>query len=212
MEDMPDLIVSDLKMPEMNGIKLCEKIKNDKKTSHIPFLLLTASQTEASKKEAFQSGADAYITKPFSFEILESRIKNSIAQREKTKMHYQKNFEIEPGTIGITPLDEKLMNKALKLVEENIADAEFTVEKLSSKLGFSRVHLYKKMMSITGKTPVEFIRLVRLKRASQLLRESQLTVSEIAYQVGFNDPRYFSKQFKLEFNMLPSKYKEQHSV
>lgn len=207
---MPDLIVSDLMMPGMSGIELCAKIKQDKKTSHIPFLLLTASLTEENKVEGFKAGADAYITKPFSFEILESRIRNLIAQRERTKKMYQKDFTIEPGTIGITPLDEKFMNKALKIVEDNINVTDFSVERLSSELGFSPVHLYKKLLSITGKTPVEFIRLVRLKRASQLLKESQLTVSEIAYQIGFNDPRYFSKQFKAEFKMLPSKYKAEH--
>lgn len=177
-----------------------------KKTTHIPFLLLTASLTEENKLKGFQLGADAYITQPFSFEILESRIKNLVSQRERTKKRYQENFEIEPGTIGITPLDEKFMTKALKIVENNITDTEFSVKKLSSELGFSRVHIYRKLMSITGKTPVEFIRLVRLKRAAQLLKESQLTVSEIAHQVGFNDPRYFSKQYKAEFKVLPSKY------
>ncbi|MBN1116177.1 MAG: response regulator [Bacteroidales bacterium] len=204
---MPDLIVSDLMMPEVDGIELCAKVKQNEKTSHIPFLILTASLTHELEVKGFQSGADAYITKPFSFEILEARIRNFVARRELMKKQYQKNFKIEPGSIGITSLDEKLMNKALKLVEENITDSEFSVEKLSSELGFSRVHLYKKMSSITGKTPVEFIRLVRLKRAAQLLRESQLTVSEIAYQVGFSDPRYFSKIFKSEFKMLPSQYK-----
>lgn len=207
LHEVPDLIVSDLLMPEMSGLELCAKVKQEKKTSHIPFLLLTASLTEDFKIEGFQLGADAYLTKPFSFEILESRIRYLIAQRENMRRNYQQNFKIEPGTIGITSLDEKLMTRALKIVEENMTDTDLSVEKLSQELGFSRVHLYKKLISITGKSPVEFIRLVRLKRASQLLRESQLSVSEIAYQVGFNDPRYFSKQFKNEFGMLPSQYK-----
>jgi signal transduction histidine kinase/ligand-binding sensor domain-containing protein/DNA-binding response OmpR family regulator len=207
LNELPDIIVSDLLMPEMSGLELCAKVKQDRKTSHIPFLLLTASLTEDFKIEGFQLGADAYLTKPFSFEILESRIRYLIAQRESIRRNYQQNFKIEPGAIGITSLDEKLMTKALKIVEENINDTDFSVEKLSQELGFSRVHLYKKLMSITGKSPIEFIRLVRLKRAAQLLRESQLTISEIAYEVGFNDPRYFSKQFKLEFNVLPSQYK-----
>ncbi len=210
-QEMPDLIVSDLLMPVMDGLKFCAKLKQDKKISHIPFILLTASLTEEKRLEGFKVGADAYITKPFSFELLESRIRNLISQRDRNRKQYQENFKIEPGTIGITPLDEKLMKKALKIVEDNLNDTEFSVEKMSQELGFSRVHLYKKILSITGKSPVEFIRLVRLKRAAQLLRESQLTVSEIAYQVGFNDPRYFSKQFKSEFNMLPSRYKSEHT-
>ncbi|MBN1182779.1 MAG: response regulator [Bacteroidales bacterium] len=210
VNQMPDLIVSDLRMPIMDGLEFCKQTKQNKNTSHIPFILLTASLTPENEIEGLQAGADAYITKPFSFEILESRINNLISQRERTKKFYQKNFKIEPGTIGITSLDEKLMDKALKIVEVNISDTDFSVEKLSNELGFSRVHLYKKMLSITGKTPVEFIRLVRLKRAAQLLKESQLTVSEIAYQVGFTDPRYFSKQFRAEFNMLPSRYKAEY--
>ena len=210
-DHLPDLIVSDLMMPKTNGIELCEKIKADEKTSHIPFILLTASLTKDLEIQGFKAGTDAYITKPFSFEILESRIRNLLLRRERMKKSYQKTFKIEPGAIGITSLDEKLMNKALKFVEDSLMDTDLSVEKLSSELGFSRVHLYKKMSSITGKTPVEFIRLVRLKRASQLLRESQLTVSEIAYQVGFTDPRYFSKIFKAEYKQLPSQYKANHS-
>ncbi len=210
-DHLPDLIVSDLMMPNLNGIELCEKIKGDEKTSHIPFILLTASLTKDLEIQGFKAGADAFITKPFSFEILESRIRNLLLRRERMNKNYQKNFKIEPGSIGITSLDEKLMTRALKYVEDNIMDSDLSVEKLSNELGFSRVHLYKKMLSITGKTPLEFIRLVRLKRASQLLRESQLTVSEIAYQVGFSDPRYFSKIFKAEYKSLPSQYKASYS-
>ncbi len=208
LELLPDLIVSDLKMPEMNGIELCVKVKQDKRSSHIPFILLTASITEEHKIKSYQSGADEYIIKPFSFEILESRILNLIEQRKRIRKSFQKHFEIKPGEVTITSIDEKLINKALKYVEENISDSDLSVERLSQVMGISRVHLYKKMLSITGKKPVEFIRLVRLRRAEQLLLKSQLNVSEIAYEVGFNDPRYFSKMFKEEYNVLPSRYKQ----
>ncbi|MBN1951009.1 MAG: response regulator [Bacteroidales bacterium] len=202
----PDLVVSDVMMPEMDGFELCRTLKSDPNTSHIPVILLTARMSEQKKMEGFETGADDYVTKPFSFELLASRISNLITQRNRMKDSFQKHFKIEPGEINITSLDEKLMNKALKLVEENMSNSEFTVERLSRELGMSRVHLYKKLTTLTGKTPIEFIRIMRLKRAAQLLEKSQMTVAEVAYEVGFNDPRYFSKYFKAEFGMLPSQY------
>jgi len=204
--NLPDLIVSDVMMPEVDGFELCQQLKTNLKTSHIPIILLTARMSEQKKMEGFETGADDYITKPFSFEMLESRMNNLIEQRERIRNAFQKYFKIEPGEIGITSLDEKLIAKALKLVEENMENPEFSVEKLSRELGMSRVHLYKKLTALTGKTPIEFIRIMRLKRAAQLLGKSQLTVSEIAYEVGFNDPRYFSRYFKTEFGILPSQY------
>ena len=204
--NMPDLIVSDVMMPGVDGFELCRQLRTNPNTSHIPIILLTARMSEQKKLEGFETGADDYITKPFSFEMLESRMNNLIEQRERIRSTFQQHFKIEPGEIGITSLDEKLIGKALKLVEENMANPEFSVEKLSRELGMSRVHLYKKLTSLTGKTPIEFIRIMKLKRAAQLLGKSQLTVSEIAYEVGFNDPRYFSKYFKTEFGVLPSQY------
>ena len=206
LSSLPDLIVSDIMMPEMDGIELCRSLKTNTETSHIPIILLTARMSQDIKQEGYDTGADDYLTKPFSFEILESRIHNLISQREKIKTSFQKHFKIEPGEIGITSLDEKLMKKALETVEKNMSDPEFSVEKLSRELGMSRVHLYKKLTALTGKSPIEFIRIMRLKRAAQYLSKSQLTVSEIAFEVGFNDPRYFSRYFKAEFGLLPSQY------
>ncbi|WPP50706.1 hybrid sensor histidine kinase/response regulator transcription factor [Catalinimonas niigatensis] len=206
---IPDLIVSDVMMPEMNGIDFCEKVKNDRRSSHIPVILLTAKSAEDQKVEGFAVGADDYVAKPFNFEILESRIKNLIAQRESLKASFLKRAEVEPEKISISSMDDKLMKAAIKAVEEHIADPEFSVEDLSRQLGMSRVHLYKKLLALTGKSPIEFIRIIRLKRASQLLKESQLTVAEVAYEVGFNNPKYFSKYFKMEFNILPSLYASQ---
>ncbi len=206
ISNLPDLIVSDVMMPVIDGFELCQQLKSNPNTSHIPIILLTARMSEQKKLEGFETGADDYITKPFSFEMLESRMSNLIEQRERIRNSFQKHFKIEPGEIGITSLDEKLIEKALKLVEDNMANPDFSVEKLSRELGMSRVHLYKKLTALTGKTPIEFIRIMRLKRAAQLLGKSQLTVSEIAYEVGFNDPRYFSRYFKTEFGVLPSQY------
>lgn len=203
---MPDLIVSDIMMPEMNGIEMCRKIKADQRTSHIPVVMLTARSAEEQKIDGFASGANDYVTKPFNFEILQSRIRNLIAQRDAFQRNFHKHIDIKAADVSITSLDEKLITKAIKIVEENMSEPDFSVEKFSRELGMSRVHLYKKLLALTGKSPIEFIRTIRLQRAAQLLEKSQLSVSEVAYQVGFNNPKYFSKYFKDQFNMLPSAY------
>jgi DNA-binding response OmpR family regulator len=206
MSSIPDLIVSDIMMPVLDGIELCKQIKTTKQTSHIPVILLTAKSSNEQIVIGLENGADDYVTKPFNFEILLSRIKNLIKQRESMRRAFNKQIEVEPAEITITSLDEKLIQKAIALIDKNMANPDFSVEELSKELGMSRVHLYKKLTSITGKTPIEFIRTLRLKRAAQLLKKSQLSVSEIAYEVGFNNPKYFAKYFKTEFNKLPSQY------
>jgi signal transduction histidine kinase/DNA-binding response OmpR family regulator len=206
LASIPDLIVSDVMMPEMNGIEFCKKVKADPHTSHIPVILLTARTAEEQKLEGFHSGANDYITKPFSFEILQSRIKNLIAQREVFQKMFVKHLDIKASDVAITSLDEKLITNAIKVVENQISNPDFSVEELARELGMSRVHLYKKLSSLTGKSPIEFIRTIRLQRAAQLLEKSQLTVSEVAYQVGFNNPKYFTKYFKDQFHVLPSVY------
>lgn len=203
----PDIIVSDVMMPEMDGIELCKLVKTDIRTSHIPFVLLTARSAEEQKLEGLESGADDYITKPFNFDILTLRINKLLKLRHNRQESFNGQMEINPSEITITSLDEKLIRKAIQYVENRMNCCELSVEELSRELGMSRVHLYKKLLFITGKSPIEFIRIIRLKRAAQLLRESQLSVSEIAYQVGFNNPKYFSKYFKEEFGVLPSSYK-----
>lgn len=208
----PDIIISDVMMPEMDGYELCEKVKNDLRTSHIPLILLTAHTAQEQELHGLETGADDYITKPFNFDILLLRIHNMLELRSYRQERFKKQMNIQPAEITITPLDEKLIQNAIKLVEEYISDSEFSVERLSKELGISRVHLYKKMISITGKSPIEFIRIIRLKRAAQLLRESQLQISEIAYQVGFNNPKSFSKYFKEEFDILPSQYQNNPSL
>ncbi len=202
----PDLIVSDINMPEMNGDEFCRKLKNDKRTSFIPIILLTALVGEEQQLKALETGANDYMTKPFNFEILLSKIRNQLAQQETVKRTYKKQVTAAPTTIKIESPDERFLQNALQLVEQNLANTELSVEQLSRELGFSRVALYKKLLALTGKPPLEFIRSLRLKRACQLLETSYFTVAEIAYEVGFNDPRYFSKLFKIEFGILPSEY------
>lgn len=206
LEVLPDLVVSDVMMPEMNGIDLCKKIKSDQRVSHTPVILLTAKSAEEQKLEGFQSGADDYITKPFNFEILLSRIGNLIARREKFHKAFPAQLDIKASELKVTSMDEKFIQKAIRCVEDHIADADFSVEDLSHELGISRAHFYKKILSLTGKSPLEFIRLIRLQQAAQLLKKSQLTVAEVAYKVGFNNPKYFARYFKEEYKMLPSAY------
>ncbi|HYG38057.1 MAG TPA: two-component regulator propeller domain-containing protein [Cytophagales bacterium] len=206
LNEIPDLIVSDVMMPEMDGVQFCKKIRGDLRTSHIPFILLTARSAEEQKLEGYDVGASDYITKPFNFEILHSRIKNLITQRDLMRKSFKNLIEVKPNEIEIVSLDQKLIKKAIDIVEANISNHEFSVEDFSKEIGISRVHLYKKLLSLTGNTPVEFIRIIRVKRAADLLKKSQLTVAEIAYQVGFNNPKYFARYFKTEFNMIPSMY------
>lgn len=205
-ELMPDIVVSDVMMPEMDGNELCRFVKTDKRTCDIPMLLLTARQAVEAKVEGLTIGADDYVTKPFNVEILILRMRKLIDWSKKRRK--KALIDPEPAEIAITSMDEKLVESAIKYVEANISRCDLSVEELSQALGMSRVHLYKKLSQITGKSPVEFIRVIRLKRAAQLLRESQQNVSEIAYQLGFNNPKYFSKYFKEEFGVLPSVYQE----
>ncbi len=202
----PDLILCDWMMPVMDGCELCRRVKADKQTAGIPFVLLTAKQSVETKVEGLTVGADDYVTKPFNLEVLTLRIRKLIELSRKSKPRGL--IDPTPEEIVVTPLDEKLIADAIRYVEKNIARSDLSVEELSRELGMSRAHFYKKVLQITGKTPIEFIRVIRLKRAAQLLRESQQNVSEIAYQLGFNNPKYFSRYFKEEFGMLPSVYQE----
>jgi DNA-binding response OmpR family regulator len=203
----PDVIISDIIMPGKDGIELCRQLKTDNRTSHIPVILLTAKVAAEQQVEGLVAGAEDYITKPFNYEVLELKIRKQIELREKLrdKLHKQ-HYEITPGEIGVTSLDEKFIKKATTFVEKNISNTGLSVELFSREMGVSRGHLYNKIVALTGKTPSEFIRIMRLKRGAQLLGKSQLTIGEIAYKVGFNDPKYFSRYFREEFGIYPSEY------
>jgi len=209
---MPRVVVSDVMMPLEDGVQLCRRIKNDPRTSHVPVILLTARASAEQTLEGYAAGAADYITKPFSFEILEIKIKRVLEARLSFQKTFNKKFEIKPSEINITSLDEKFLEKALKIVEKNMSNTEFSVDKMGKELGVSRGHLYNKLVALTGKSPVEFIRLMRLKRAAQYLAKSQQSVAEIAFMVGFNDPKYFSKYFKDEFGLVPSEFAKNPKV
>lgn len=206
----PDIILTDLMMPVMNGMELCRALKEDKETVNIPIIIITAKHDLGVKLEGLTIGADDYITKPFNLDVLRLRMRRLIELNSKGARRTL--IEPEPDNIKITPLDEKMIEKAMKYVSQNLSRPELSVEELSEHLNMSRVSLYKKIKQITGKTPIEFIRIIRLKRAAQLLRESQLNVSEIAYQTGFNNPKIFSRYFKEEFGILPSVYQDKEGV
>nr|WP_235782252.1 helix-turn-helix domain-containing protein [Phocaeicola paurosaccharolyticus] len=208
----PNIIISDVMMPGIDGNSLCKLIKNDIRTSHIPVILLTARSTKEQELSGFENGADDYITKPFDLDILILRIRRLLDQQQSRHKNFSKQIDIAPSEITITSLDEKLINKAIKYIEDNINQDELSVEELSHELCMSRTQLYKKLLSITGKTPSEFIRIIRLKRAAQFLKKSQQNVSEIAYMVGFKDPKQFRKYFKEEFGILPSEFQKENGV
>lgn len=205
-ESKPDLIITDVMMPIMDGNALCAKVKGDPKTSMIPLIMLTAKSAEEHNIEGLANGADDYLTKPFNPQILRLKIQKLIELSRKRQQSSRNQIDPEPSQIDITPLDEQLIQKAIAYVEQNIASPNLSVEDLSRHLGMSRVHLYKKLIAITGRPPIEFIRIIRLKRAAQMLKDPAQNVADVAYAVGFNNPKYFSKYFKEEFGVLPSKY------
>lgn len=208
IEQNPDLIISDIMMPKIDGLELCRRVKHNVQTSHIPVILLTARSGDEAKISGYAVGADSYISKPFSFDVLLVRIKQLIEQQEGRKKEFRKTLRVNPSRITITSIDEQLIQKALKLIEEHIDNSEYNVEQLSADMGMSRMNLYRKLQAITGQTPTEFIRTIRLKRAAQLLQDGKLNVSEVADRVGFSSSSYFTKCFKEQFGVLPTQYSE----
>ena len=201
----PDLIVSDVSMPEMDGIELCKKIKSDKRTAHLPVILLTALTTDDEQLTGLETGANDYMTKPFNFEILLSKIRNLLAQQALSKKTYQKQVDLKPQEAEVESVNDKFIRQLSMQIEKHLSDSNYSVDQLSADLNMSRVGLYKKLVPLTGKSPVEVIRSYRLQKSKPLL-ESQLSIAEVAYQVGFSNPKHFSKYFKQEFGILPSTY------
>ena len=204
----PNLVVSDISMPEMNGNDLCLKIKSDKRTSHIPVILLTALTGEDQQLKGLETGASDYLTKPFNFEILQSKIRNILSQQEYMRKTYQKQVDVSPTEMAVDSPDELFIKKVLVLIDSNISNPNFSVEELSNEVFVSRYTLYKKILAMTGKTPNELVRSMRLKRAVQLLETGHLTISQICHKVGFKSQKYFVRTFKSEYNTIPSRYLE----
>lgn len=206
LELIPDIIISDIMMPKVNGLELCEVLKKDEKTSHIPIVLLTAKTAEKTQFEGLETGADDYIVKPFKLKLLEARVKNLVASRKQLRDRYSQEVILKPMDISISSIDQKFIERTQAVLDENLTDPDLNIEDFSKHVGMSRMQLHRKLKAITGLTATEFIRTQRLRLAASLLEKSDVNVSEICYQVGFNNPSYFSKCFKDEFGCLPSEY------
>ena len=202
----PQLIVSDINMPVMDGINLSRKIKADKRTSHIPVILLTALTGEEDQVKGLQTGANDYVTKPFNFEVLNMKIKNLLHLNTQLKNTYSKQIKVLAPEMTFESADEKLLQTIAIYLEENLTNSQLSVEELSRHVGMSRSTLYSKLLELTGQTPVEYIRSVKLEKAAVLLEKSDMNVAQIAYSVGFSTPNYFAKSFKAKYGMLPSEY------
>ncbi|MCP4152441.1 MAG: response regulator [bacterium] len=205
-ELIPDLIISDIMMPVKDGYELCAVLKKEVKTSHIPIILLTAKASEDSMVQGLETGADDYITKPFSTKILTTRIKNLIDLRRQLQEKIQRKMMLQPAEISVSSVDKEFIKELQGVIEKNLSDTLFNVEKLGKKLYMSRATLYRKVHALTGESPREFIRSYRLKRGAQLLKANSGNVTEVAFEVGFSSSSYFIKCFKDKFHQSPHSY------
>lgn len=214
LEKKPDLVISDIMMPEMDGITLCIKIKQNVNINHIPVVLLTAKAKEEDNLEGLSIGADAYIVKPFHMERLQMTVESIIRNRELLRNTFKGNQlqEDKVEKIELKSADEKLMEKVMKIINEHIADPKLNVEMISSEVGISRVHLHRKLKELTNQTTRDFIRNIRLHQAAELLASKNLSVSEVADATGFTNLSNFSNAFKELFGISPSEYMEKHRL
>jgi ligand-binding sensor domain-containing protein/signal transduction histidine kinase/CheY-like chemotaxis protein/AraC-like DNA-binding protein len=218
IDTIPDIIISDVMMPEMDGISLCSKLKTDQRTSHIPVILLTAKSTTSNQVTGLQTGADLYLTKPFSLQVLSLHLYNIIAARERLWLQFSKtnslpklvnedSIALPPAEVpGLHPMDAAFIESAIRIVEENMYEPGFNIAILSSKIGMSQPVLLKKIKAITGLSTNDFVKSLRLKKAAELLLQKRHTVYEVSYMVGYEDSKYFSKEFKKYFGKLPSAF------
>jgi len=208
MELIPDLVISDVMMPVLDGYALCDRLKTDEKTSHIPIILLTARAGREDKLEGLETGADDYLTKPAELQI---RVKNLIALRRKLQEKFKQQMVLRPSEISITSVDEAFLQKAVALVEAHLEDEAFSPDDLAREVGMSRAQFYRKLRALTDQPAGLFIRSIRLQRAADLLKQGAGNVTEIAYKVGFSSHSYFTKCFREHFGMSPKEYKEQNA-
>ena len=203
-----DLVISDVMMPEMDGLTFCKILKNDLNTSHINVLMLTAKNSTEDRIDCYNAGADAYISKPFELAVLYARVKNLITRRKQKVENFQHNHEINITSMEYSSIDEIFLKQAVKKVEEKLADDTFDFDQFALDMATSKSTLHRKLKTLTGLSPGEFIRNIRLKHSVQMLTNNMGNISEIAFAVGFNDPKYFSRCFKIEFGMTPKEYQE----
>ena len=205
-QEMPDLVVSDLMMPHLDGLELCRRVKSDERTSHIPVVLLTARTSEHNRLEGLELGADDYLIKPFRPAELQARVRNILRQRQLLRQRFAQQVTLQPRDISITPADEIFINRVMAVAETHLANPDFDVESFASELAMSRIQLYRKLKALTDQSPTDFVRVLRLRRAAQLLAGHAGTVADVAYAVGFNNLSYFSKCFRELHGHAPSEH------
>lgn len=210
LKEVPDLVICDVMMPVMNGLEFTEQLKTQTITSHIPVIMLTAKNLDEHRAEGYEHGADSYITKPFHSKVLLSRIENLLKQRRLLKSHFENIFnqtsqtaEQEVAMNQLEDRDKQFLNQLHAIIQKNLSDSEFGVEDIGKGIGLSRVQLYRKVKAMTGSSVVDLLRKARLAKAKRLLESRSMSVSEVAYDVGFSAPSYFTKCFKEEYGMLP---------
>jgi len=205
-EFIPDVIITDIMMPSKDGLELCREIKEDLRTCHIPVILLTARTTNLFQTEGLETGADDYITKPFNENVLSIKVKNLIESRKILRRKYSSEIALKSKDITIGKADEDLLDRIIDFIDNNLGNNQFKIEEISQEIGMSHSVLYRKINSITGLSLIEFIRTIRLKRAAELLSNSKISVSKASFDVGFTDPKYFSKSFQKYFGLTPTDY------
>ena len=203
-----DIVVSDVVMPGMDGLALCRKIKNNLNTSHIAVLLLTAKNSMDDRVACYEAGADAYISKPFAMKVLRARINNLIFNKQKLQQEFKSDVNVNISTLEYRSLDEKFLDSAIRCIENHLSQVDFDIETLASDVGMSKSSLYRKIKSMTGLSPHEFIRNIKLKHACRMLKSKPVNISEVAYAVGFSTPKYFAACFKSEFGITPTEYQK----
>lgn len=206
LDILPDVIISDVRMPVMDGITMCHKLKSDMRTSHIPVILLTARTLTSHKVEGYETGADAYLTKPFDEMVLKTRVKNLLNNRKLLRDRYSKEGIINPKEISLNSPDEKFLSTLVQIIEDNIGDENFSIDQLAKDMAMSHSNVYKKTKALTGMSVVQFVKDFRLKRAAQLLKENKFSIIDITYMVGYTDRRHFSEEFKKKYKKSPSMY------
>lgn len=203
-----DIIVSDVMMPEMDGLELCRNIKGNLETSHIPIILLTAKNSTEDRIECYNAGANAYISKPFELKVLEARINNFLAEKKNKQEEFRSDIDTNFDLLDASAIDKEFLEKVIGVVQENLSSSSFDIVQLADTLAMSKSSLYRKTKAITGLSPVEFIRNIRLKQGVNMLKNKSVTVSEVAYACGFSNPKYFATCFKDEFGITPKEYQK----
>jgi CheY-like chemotaxis protein len=210
LQEKPDLVISDILMPQMDGITLCRKLKSNPSTSNLPVMLLTARPEDEVRNQGLDTGADAYMVKPFNTDLLKRTIFNLLVNRERIKISYSPGGNINAGKIPFTSTDEMLINRIVQIIEERIADPALNTEVLSREIGMSRVHLFRKMKQITGQSAGDFIRKIRMQKAAQLLAGNKGFIKEIAFETGFSSLSHFSHSFREFYGIAPGEYAERN--